>query len=186
MASLKEHVPLRTAVVVAVLVLVASIVSGRERADSTAAAPDTRAAPEANVQHMDLAGLKLARGLDAATDQPALPGVDRPALPGVRAAAVLGRDGDIAVPEPREPAPVRPVAARREAPPLPFTYLGQMIDQGKTTVFVTRGEDHYGLQPGLVIDDAYQVERITDSQVTFVYVPLGIRQVLPVPSLKAE
>ena len=74
---------------------------------------------------------------------------------------------------------------RRGAPPLPFVYLGQMIDEGKTTVFVTSGEDHYGLAAGLIIDDSYKVERITETQVTFLYLPSRQRQVLAVPSLKA-
>ena len=179
MAPLKQEIPVRAAAVVAALALVASVVSGRERPESAPPAPASASppAPEVALEQMDVTALKLARALDPATGEPA------PSSAFLPATNVLGQEGEAPSPEPQRTAPVR-AAPHRAAPPLPFTYLGQMIDEGKTTVFVAKGEDHYGLQPGLVIDDAYKVERITDTQVTFLYVPLGVRQVMAVPSLK--
>lgn len=179
MAPLKRETPFRPLAVIAALALTASIVSGRERVDG--ATPDAsvgRTAPAETLERMDFNGLEVARALDAPADRPML-------LDGFpRSAAFPGLGSDISVSvEPRR-EPVRPTA-RREPPPLPFVYLGQMVDQGRTTVFVGRGEDHYDVAPGLVIDDTYKVERVTETQVTFVYVPLGTRQVLAVPSLKA-
>jgi hypothetical protein len=180
----KPEIPYRAVAVVIALALAASIVSGRERGESAVSAPAAPLPPPHISEQIDFTTLKLARALDGAPEWLALT-----AEP-LAARTVLRRDGDAAAPEPPRPDPSRAEpprpAARRAAPPLPFTYLGQMLDEGRTTVFVQRGDDHYGLQPGLVIDDAYKVERITDTQVTFVYVPLGIRQVLTVPSLRAE
>jgi hypothetical protein len=68
-------------------------------------------------------------------------------------------------------------------PALPFSYLGKMVDGDKITVFVVRGEEHYSLAAGLVIDETYKVERVTDTAVTFVFLPRGTRQVLAVPAL---
>ena len=46
-----------------------------------------------------------------------------------------------------------------------------------------RGADHYHVAPGQVIDRTYRVERVTETAVTFTYLPLGTRQVLAVPAL---
>lgn len=75
-----------------------------------------------------------------------------------------------------EPAP--PVA-----PPLPFRYLGRIIDGGQTAVFVARGDEPYGVEPGQRIDQLYQVDEVTETAVTFIYLPLGTRQSLPLPAL---
>ena len=178
MVPFKRDIPYRALAVIAALALVASIVDGRERPDGVtpngAAVPT---APEEALERMDFNGLRAARALDAPAERPVLTASIS------QAAAVASPGPDISLPaQQREPA--RP-AAPREPPPLPFIYLGQMVDQGKTTVFVGRGDDHYDVAPGLVIDDTYKVERVTETQVTFVYVPLGARQVLAVPSLKA-
>src|SRR5262245_43506916 len=161
MAPVKREIPLRAAAVIAALALAASIVSGRDRDD--APAPEARAArmpPAEPLEQMDINQFKIARALETLPDLPApLAGfTPTPAAPG-DSPEVLG-------PEPPAGEPARPMT-RRGAPPLPFIYLGQILDDGKTTVFVARGEDHYSLAPGLVIDDTYKVERVTDTQVTF-------------------
>jgi len=68
------------------------------------------------------------------------------------------------------------------APPLPFRYLGKIIDGDRTSVFVSRGDESYIIESGLRIDPLYQVGEVTETAVTFVYLPLGIRQTLPVPA----
>ena len=179
MAPSKRDIPFRALAVIAALALVASIVNGRERPDGAVPGAAAGGTPPAEaLERMDFEGLKVTRALEAPFDRPVLPASTAPA------AAVVTPGPDVPVPmEPRR-EPARP-AGRREPPPLPFIYLGQMVDQGKTTIFVGRGHDHYDVAPGLVIDDTYKVERVTQTQVTFVYVPLGARQVLNVPSLRA-
>ena len=75
-------------------------------------------------------------------------------------------------------APAAPVTPA--APPLPVAYLGKIVEGGTTTVVVARGPDHYSVETGSEIDQ-YKVENVTETQITFVYRPLGMRQVLVVP-----
>jgi hypothetical protein len=66
------------------------------------------------------------------------------------------------------------------APPLPFTYLGKLIDGGRLTVFLARGDEHYVVEQGSTIEKIYQVEQVTETAVTFIYLPLRTRQTLPI------
>jgi len=76
-------------------------------------------------------------------------------------------------------------AASRRRPrwrTLPFTYLGKVVDGGKTSIFVARGDENYSLEPGQTIGGTYRVDRITDSDVTFTYLPMKTRQTLRIPA----
>ena len=152
---LTRDIPPRAALAVIVLALLATVVSGREKPDlsedaAPARAPVQVAAVEA-APDLDPARLKRSRTDQAVADLFASPA---PAA------------------EPGQPAP------RPTAPALPFQYVAKIIDGGNTTVYVLHGEDHYGVKPGLVIDRNYRVEKVTETAVTFTYLPLGTRQVL--------
>jgi hypothetical protein len=69
-------------------------------------------------------------------------------------------------------APEKPVA-----PPLPFRYFGRLTENGKTEVFVMRGEDLLALAPGQTIGD-YRVDQIADAAISFTYLPLKMKQTL--------
>lgn len=89
---------------------------------------------------------------------------------GVRKAAVV-------VPA---PAPLPPPPA---APPLPFTYFGRLAGPtGATSVFIASGSALLPVRPGDVIEGRYRVEQVSDEEIVFVYLPLGQRQILRVPS----
>jgi len=64
------------------------------------------------------------------------------------------------------------------APPLPFRYMGRLTENGKTEVFVLRGEDIVSIAPGQKIDADYRVERITETAISMTYLPLKTRQSL--------
>jgi len=81
-----------------------------------------------------------------------------------------------AAPPPPPPAPV--------APPLPFAFLG-MIESGtpKPAAFLSRGEALFVVSVGDKVDNnTYQVNAITAHEVVLTYLPLNIRQTLPVPA----
>jgi hypothetical protein len=88
---------------------------------------------------------------------------------------------------PRSFAPAPPPMAanapppKPTAPPLPFTYLGKVIDEGKTLVFVARADENYALEAGQTVAGTYRVDKITDSTVTFTYLPMKTRQTLTIP-----
>lgn len=73
-----------------------------------------------------------------------------------------------------------------QAPPLPFAYLGKLVDGGTTLVFLSRGDRNYVVRQGDTIDGTYRVDEIGDQSIALTYVPLDSRQSLAlgtVPSL---
>jgi len=72
-----------------------------------------------------------------------------------------------------------PVAqAKPEAPALPFRYIGKVLDGDKLSVFLARGDESFSVRAGEKIDD-YRIDKVTDSEITFTYLPLKTRQSLP-------
>lgn len=80
--------------------------------------------------------------------------------------------------KPAAPPPSMPVASPPppSAPPIPFTYLGRMVDAGVTTVFLTDRQRNLAVKVGEVIDNNYKLEQITDSSLTLTYLPLNAQQ----------
>jgi hypothetical protein len=134
---------------VTVLALLASVVAGRERPTISMSEP---ARPAAGI---DLS--KLAR---------AAPG----ASPGA----------DPFSPKSFSPAEASPQAARAkpEAPALPFRYLGKLIEDGKLSVFLANGAESLSVAAGDRIGD-YRVDKVSESEVQFTYLPLKTKQSLP-------
>ncbi len=65
-----------------------------------------------------------------------------------------------------------------QAPPLPFRYLGKLIEDGRTTAFIVSGERNLIVREGDTLQGAYRVERIEDQSMTFTYLPLKQSQML--------
>ncbi|HEX6319757.1 MAG TPA: hypothetical protein VFZ84_12935 [Burkholderiales bacterium] len=61
-------------------------------------------------------------------------------------------------------------------PPLPFRYIGSLRQNGKLEVLLMRGSAVYSLAAGDEIDGEYRVERITESTISFTYLPLKTKQ----------
>lgn len=78
------------------------------------------------------------------------------------------------------PAP----AARQETPPapsaptLPFVYLGKMIYDGATTVFLGSQDRTYTVKVGDVIDGNYRIDGIKGPLLTLNYLPLDTQQTM--------
>ena len=83
---------------------------------------------------------------------------------------------------PRNFSPVMPpqaaAAPRNEAPQLPFRYLGKMVEDGKLSVFLANGDETVTVHAGQRIGD-YRVDKITEAEVRFTYLPLKTKQSLP-------
>jgi hypothetical protein len=84
------------------------------------------------------------------------------------------------------PAPDPEQASRRrlpppppQAPPLPFAYMGKLVEDATTTVFLARQDRNYVVRAGDTIDGTYRVERIADDALVVTYLPLKIQQTLP-------
>lgn len=80
----------------------------------------------------------------------------------------------VAPPHQQDPSPQPPPIPT--APPLPFTYMGRYEDPPKLLVILAIGNKMYTVSAGEVIDGNYRVDRITDSAVELVYLPLNIGQ----------
>jgi len=132
---------------------------------------------------------------------PPIPAADRPERAvGIEAPAAAARSGFDELPTRAfpaaagklfwapspEPIASRPQRASREAgpppepraPPLPFTYLGRIRSGGATTVFLARQNRESVARVGDILDDTYRVERIDETRMVLVYLPLGTQQIL--------
>jgi hypothetical protein len=165
---LKRDIPKRPAIAIALaLVTAASLVIGREKPalevveSSAARTPNTAAAPE-----IDLDKLSRARA-DAPQNDPFAPRNFAPPAPRARASAAAA-------------------SAPKAAPPLPFTYVGWVSQDGKTEVYVTRGQELISIAAGEQIGPEYRVDSITDSSIRFTYLPMKKRQVLERVAVEGE
>jgi len=148
----------RVLAVALVLAAGASIVAGRERpapeprqARSEPAAP-ARSEPAVPPPEIDLAKLER-REAEAPQGDPFAPR----SFAAVKQAAA-----------PR--APSRPEAPKGP-PPLPFKYAGWMTQDGKTEIFIARGDELISIEVGQKVDAQYRVDSITDERIAFTYLP---------------
>ncbi len=74
------------------------------------------------------------------------------------------------------------MAAEPSAPPLPFTYMGKLEEEGgPTTYFLERGPQVLAVAAGETIDAQYRLAEASPSELAFVYLPRQARQVLRLP-----
>jgi hypothetical protein len=66
--------------------------------------------------------------------------------------------------------PVKPVT-----PALPFQYFGRLTENGKTEIFVMRGDELLSIAPGQTLGE-YRVDSIGDKGIAFTYLPLKTTQ----------
>ncbi|AKU10087.1 hypothetical protein AzCIB_0182 [Azoarcus sp. CIB] len=85
-------------------------------------------------------------------------------------------------PPPPPPAAPPPPPPAPTAPPIPYEYLGKLADGHSVRVFLVRGDRPYTVTEGDVLDGSYKVKSITDTTMTFIYLPLNMTQTLPVGS----
>ncbi|HEY1287954.1 MAG TPA: hypothetical protein VGF58_06470 [Burkholderiales bacterium] len=157
---LKRNIPKRPATAIALtLVAAASLVIGRERPalevveSSPARARNAAAAPE-----IDLDRLRRSTEADAPRNDPFAPRNFAPA--------------------PRAKAAAAAASAPKGPPPLPFTYIGWVSQDGKTDVYVQRGEELISIEAGQMIEPDYRVDAITEESIRFTYLPMKKRQEL--------
>lgn len=77
-------------------------------------------------------------------------------------------------------APPPPPLAKPVAPPLPFLYLGKLIEDGEPRVFLNHQGKHLIAKVGDVINGTYSVEEIAGGRMTFLYQPLKEKQLLSI------
>jgi len=160
--NLTRNIRPRAALAVVVLVLLASVVAGRERPDHTQVAEPVRQADLSAIA-APAADLDLDR-LQRPNKEETVPDLFAPPVPSAPPATAA---------QPAAPS----------IPPLPFRYLAKVVDGRTTQVFVAQGDEPHAIHKGETIDGLYKVERVTESAVTFKHLPSGTRQTLPISAL---
>jgi hypothetical protein len=69
-----------------------------------------------------------------------------------------------------------PPATSQVAPPLPFRYVGRLVQNGRSEALVMRGNLLHSIAEGDEIDGEYRVERITGAAIHFTYLPARVKQ----------
>ena len=75
-----------------------------------------------------------------------------------------------ALPPPPPPVP--------QAPALPFVFLGRMVENDSTVLFLSRQNQSYSVKLNGILERDYRVDKIDNDQVTFTYLPLNTQQIL--------
>jgi hypothetical protein len=135
-----------------------------QRTRRTAEATTAQRAPA-----LDLQRLQRAPGLDPDGD-PFGPHSFRPPPPKLKALSAQAAAEAMQAPPPPPP----------QAPPLPFIYMGRLSEERNTTVFLAMGDRNLVVKPGDLIDNMYKVEEVGDSGVVLTYLPMNLRQTLPI------
>lgn len=66
------------------------------------------------------------------------------------------------------------------APPLPYKYVGKITEGEITRVFLSKAENNYIAKAGERLEADYRVDRIKDDAIELTYLPLGVKQTLPI------
>lgn len=66
------------------------------------------------------------------------------------------------------------------APPMPYSYLGKMTEDGKVVVFLGKQDNNYSVHTGDVLDGLYRVDEIADQTISMVYLPLNKKQTIAI------
>ena len=72
------------------------------------------------------------------------------------------------------PAPV--------APPVPYRFVGRMLQDGYVSVFLANGDSVITAKQGDTIDGVYRVESVGENEIALMYLPLKQRQTIAVVS----
>ena len=66
------------------------------------------------------------------------------------------------------------------APPLPFTYLGKLNEEGKVTVFLSVRGRSYVVKAGDTVAQVYRIDEIKPPTLTMTYLPMKIQQTMQI------
>ncbi|MNK73169.1 hypothetical protein D3C87_926620 [compost metagenome] len=81
------------------------------------------------------------------------------------------------------PAPPPAPPPKPTAPPLPFKYIGKLEEAGGWTIYLSKGEQSFAVKKGETFDAVYRIDDWENGNLVIVYIPLSIKQYLPVGGL---
>lgn len=74
---------------------------------------------------------------------------------------------------PRQPQPAPP-----SAPPLPFRFMGKLVEGDSVTLFLVIGNQDYSVSLNDVLNNTYRLDQINEDSAVFTYLPLDTQQTL--------
>jgi hypothetical protein len=81
------------------------------------------------------------------------------------------------------PAPAVPPPVKSTVPPLPFVFAGKLQeDDGALIIYLVKGEQSFAVKQGETFDNVYKLEGIEDGNLVIQYLPLSVKQLLPIGS----
>jgi hypothetical protein len=120
-------------------------------------------------------------GGDRGATLPSTGGLAERVVPPIAAASLFAPHSWYVAPPPRPPPPPAPEPPPPEptAPPFPYTLVGRFAPGNDPPVyFLSRGDRVLQVHVGDRFDGVYQLESAGPYQLTFVYLPLNVRQSL--------
>ena len=75
-----------------------------------------------------------------------------------------------------------PVPPAPTAPPMPYRYAGKLVQGGRQSVLLAKGDMLFPVNEGETLDGVYRVESIGETQITLTYLPLAREERIPVDS----
>jgi hypothetical protein len=79
-------------------------------------------------------------------------------------------------PPKKDPPPPPPP----QAPPLPYTYMGKIMEGNQVVVFLSKQDRNYVVKKGETVDGTYRVDDIGSGTMVFTYLPLDQQQILAI------
>jgi len=132
---------------------------------------ETSAAPQARAAAVSAAPAETA----AAVTTPAEPAPAENAPPPLRERFETQAADAFAPKSWQPPPPPPPKPGPPKAPPLPFRYLGKVMQEGEVMAFLGHGARTHLARTGDILAD-YRIEDITPAEMTLVYLPLNEKQ----------
>lgn len=71
-----------------------------------------------------------------------------------------------------------PGSRRRAPPPLPYRFVGRVYQDSGTQLFIARGTQIFPARKGAVLDGEYRIESVSGTELAFIHLPSGHRQVM--------
>ena len=79
---------------------------------------------------------------------------------------------------PAAPTLAAPPIERVPRPLLPYRYAGKLLYEGTALIVLAKGNTLFFAKQGETLEDRYRVESISGERITFLYLPLGVRDTL--------
>lgn len=143
----------RPLLILAALALAAGMVAGREKPAMELVEHTRRTVQPVDVD-LDMSGLERPQGATPSAD------------PFARKTFARAQPGETA----KRAAPA--------APPLPFRYIGKLVEDGRLEVILLRGADHITVAEAGPLDAEYRVDEVSEKRIAFTYLPLNASHVL--------